>query len=125
MIVCDKCGETNKGRYKSFDQKQEDGTKKLVTWCYECLGLGLARWKSEKQLFDEYSVPFWKMMGAKPKKEDLAREKWMKKRGMSYGDLRRERDYYEAKERSAVADFNDHIKKYGRNNAPEVVHEKS
>ena len=61
--------------------------------------------KSDKELFDSTQIPFWRLIGTPPKPQDLAYEKQLKARGMTYGDAVRERDYYRAKYPSALPDF--------------------
>lgn len=39
-----------------------------------------------KQEFDKIQIPFWKMMGQKPNAQDEAYEKYLKWKGMSYGE---------------------------------------
>ncbi len=75
--------------------------------------------KSEKQIWDEISVPIWRLSGLKPKPKELQFEKYLKKRGMTYGDYRREQDYYQAKSQSAMGKFESHLKRYGKNSAPD------
>lgn len=120
-ITCDNCKRKNQYHYYTVMIN-----KSPVTLCEEC------RWgkritknsKTDKQMFDELQTPFWKLMGAKPKEKDIALEKYLKHRGMSYGDWRRERDYHAAKEQSALKDFNKHYKKYGGDNAPDPAFQK-
>lgn len=52
--------------------------------------------------FDDLQIPFWRLMGQKPKPKDIAYEKYLKSRGMTYGDAVRERDYYQARNPSAL-----------------------
>jgi hypothetical protein len=61
--------------------------------------------KSDKELFDSLQVPFWKLMGLPPKEKDIQYEKFLKHRGMTYGDAVRERDYYRARNESALKEF--------------------
>lgn len=56
----------------------------------------------DQQEFNKLQVPFWKLMGQKPKEKDIQYEKQLKRRGMSYGDAVLERDYYQANEKSAL-----------------------
>jgi hypothetical protein len=58
-------------------------------------------------------------MGQKAKPKDIALEKYLHRRGMTYGDYRRERELGLAKNPSALSDFEQHYKQYGRNNAPD------
>ena len=118
-IICDRCEQLNKGRYRTFDLEVKKGKKKMVTWCYDCLGLPFGKGKTDKKLFDELSIPFWKMMGQKPKPKDVQLERYLKHRGMSYGDMRRERDARLAKHPSAIKQFEKHVKKYGRKSEPD------
>jgi hypothetical protein len=116
MITCDVCKQSGKGRYKSFYIEEH-----LVTMCDECrLGKRIKRnGKSMNQLFDELQTPFWKMMGAKPKPKDVVLERYLKSRGMSYGDWRRERDFKEnARYQSALPQYEAHVKKYGNSGQP-------
>ena len=46
----------------------------------------------QKQEFDKLQIPFWKMMGLKPKPQEIAYEKMLKRRNMTYGDAVLERD---------------------------------
>jgi len=39
-----------------------------------------------KSEFDKLQIPFWKLMGQKPKARDIVYEKYLKSRGMTYGD---------------------------------------
>lgn len=48
--------------------------------------------KSDKERFDDLQIPFWRLMGQKPKPKDIAYEKYLKSRGMTYGDAVRERN---------------------------------
>lgn len=80
---------------------------------------------SEKALFDKLQIPFWKLMGLKPKQREIELEKKLKKRNMTYGDYRRERDYYLARQPSALPQFEKHIKKYGRKNEPNTSFQKT
>jgi hypothetical protein len=75
---------------------------------------------SQKELFDKLQTPFWKMMGAKPKEHDKQLERYLRWKGMSYGDWRRYRDYKsKASYQSVLPEFEKHLNKYGRNNAPD------
>ncbi len=90
-----------------------------MTFCDDCrYGRTVKNVKTKKQLFDEFQTPFWKMAGFKPKPHEVKFEKWLKAKGMTYGDYRRLRDSKLAKQPSAVPQFYKHYQKYGRNNAP-------
>lgn len=85
-IRCQACKQTGKGRYSSF---YHEG--KIVTVCDDC------RWgkkpgKSDDQRFNELQIPFWKLMGQKPKPKDIAYEKYLKSKNMTYGDAVRLRN---------------------------------
>jgi len=58
--------------------------------------------KSEKQIFNDLQIPFWRLMGQKPKPKDIAYEKYLKSHNMTYGDAVRKRDYRRAKEQSVL-----------------------
>lgn len=92
-----------------------------VTMCEDCRwGKKIAKnSKTDKQRFEELQTPFWKLMGAKPKEKDIALDKYLKRRGMTYGDWRLERDHEAAINPSALNDFTKHYNKYGGNNAPD------
>lgn len=107
-IQCDQCKEKGKGSYTTF--WYED---KLVTLCKECRwGAGISRnTKSPEELFNATQIPFWKLMGQKPKPKDIAYEKYLKSRNMTYGDAVRERDYHHAHEQSALPKFQHEINK--------------
>lgn len=74
--------------------------------------------KTEKQLFNELQTPFWKMIGAKPKPQEAQLDSYLKRRGIGYGEWRLEREANSAKQQGGVDRFNEHVKKYGRDNAP-------
>jgi len=88
-IQCDECKQTGKGRYST--RWIED---KPVTLCDDCrYGKGIQKnVKSENQVFNELQTPFWKLMGQKPKPKDIAYEKYLKSKNMTYGDAVRERN---------------------------------
>lgn len=121
MLKCDNCGEGNKGRYRSFDLEYEEGKKKWVTWCRDCLEGDISSTDKDKKMFEEISTPFWKHMGLKPKPKEIAFERYLKNRGMSWGDYRKEKTFYQAKQESAINQFNQHVKKYGTKNEPNPV----
>ena len=73
---------------------------------------------TDNKLFDKLQTPFWKLMGQKPKERDAKLEKFLKRKGWSYGDWRRHRDYQEGRFQSAYPKWEDHLKRYGRDNAP-------
>ena len=104
MLYCDKCKGKNKGRYRTF--KVEEGPQKgeIVTWCYDCLGTSSSYGKSDHEMWEHISTPWWKIAGLPPKPQDVALEKRMKSKGMTYGDLRKLRNL-KATHPSAVNDF--------------------
>lgn len=53
-------------------------------------------------------------MGQQPKPKDIAYEKQLKRRNMTYGDAVRERDYYRAREQSALPKLQEHLKRGGK-----------
>lgn len=118
-LKCDICKQTDKGRYQG---REVNG--KWITACNECwYGRNSGTGKTDKKIFDELQTPFWKLMGLEPKAKDIALDKYLKNRGMSYSDWRRERDAG-ARFGSALNQFEQHYNKYGRNNAPEPQHKK-
>lgn len=116
-IKCDICNQGNKFHYVTREVDMEDGKKKSITACDECWS-GPRPDKSNEAKFNDLQVPFWKILGLQPKPEEVRLERYLKNRGMTYGDWRRERDYKQATHASAYPQFASHIKKYGRNNAP-------
>lgn len=88
-IQCDECKQRGKGSYTT---RWIENT--LVTLCNDCrYGKRLSKnVKSENQVFNELQTPFWKLMGQKPKPKDIAYEKYLKSRNMTYGDAVRERN---------------------------------
>lgn len=124
MITCDICKGTGKGRYRTVELEVAEGKGKLVTACYECLSGKPRPGKSNRELFNELQTPFWKIMGLKPTEKDLKLEKYLKHRGIGYGDWRLEREYKQAKHESAIKQFESHYKHYGRNNAPDPSFQK-
>jgi len=106
MITCEQCKETGKGSYTTFEYQG-----KLLTLCRECrFGKSPRNTKSDKEVFDSLQVPFWKLMGQKPKPKDIAYEKLLKSRGMTYGDAVRERNY-KAQEKSAFSKLQHELNK--------------
>lgn len=120
-VKCDQCQKSGKGRYSSFFVEDE-----VRTLCDDCrYGRTVIPGKSDKEIFEHLQTPFWKLMGLPPKPEDKKLESYLKSRGMTYGDWRRERDYKaKANQPSALPQFEQHYKKYGRNNAPTKEYEK-
>ena len=59
---------------------------------------------SDHEKFNRLQVPFWKLMGLPPKPKDIAYEKYLKQRNMTYGDAVRERNA-RATERSSYENF--------------------
>ncbi len=112
MLKCDICKRGNRGHYVS--RYVED---KVVTACDDCW-YGPKKGKSDDDKFEELQTPFWKMIGAKPKPEEVELDRYLKHRGMSYGDWRRERDYG-ATHPSAFPEFERHLNKHGTKNAPD------
>ena len=55
--------------------------------------------------FDKLQIPFWKLMGQKAKPSDIAYEKYLNRRGMTYGDAVLERSLY-GTEKSGFEAFN-------------------
>ena len=53
---------------------------------------------------DKLQTPFWKLMGQKAKPQDIAYEKYLKSRNMTYGDAWRERNA-NAQEKSSYEQF--------------------
>lgn len=117
-LFCELCGQTNKGRYSTFYLEYDEGKKKIVTWCDDCRFM--PKGKTDKKRWEDLQTPFWIMSGQKPKPRDIKLDKYLKHRGMTYADWRRERDYKEhAKYPSALKDYEQHINKYGTKNAHE------
>lgn len=117
-IKCDQCKKSGKGRYSSFFMEDQ-----MVTLCEDCRW-GTPKGKTDQQKFDELQTPFWKLMGLPPKPQDIKLDSYLKSKNMSYGDWRRYRDS-KAQYSSALPQFEQHIKKYGRNNAPQKEYERS
>lgn len=124
MIRCDNCQEGNKGRYKTFSLEVEDADgnieKKLVTWCYDCIGTPAPTGKSDKQMWEHISTPFWVHAGLSPKKKELAQMRYMKDHNLSWGDLRKARYAKVPMTNEGVKTFEQHRAKYGRRNAPDA-----
>lgn len=121
-IRCDQCRKKNKGRYKSFLMEFEVEGKvnsRHVTMCYDCLDSPLPTGRTDKQMFEHISTPFWIHAGLKPKPHEAQQMKYMKSRGMSWGDLRKERYANVPKANTGVNEFQQHVDRYGRKNAPD------
>jgi len=123
-IRCQRCHKTNQGRYKTFNLQIGEGKYETVTWCYPCLDAPLGSKKADKEMFDHFATPFWKLMGLPAKPDEIKFEKYLKWRGMSYGDYKREKDAILAKNSSALPDFEAHLKKYGTKSAPDPTFDK-
>lgn len=108
-LVCDNCKGINKFGYKTFLYEYKEGKKKLVTWCEDCLGTRVSSGKTSQQLLEHISTPYWKHLGLKPKPKEIAFEKYLKSKGMTYGDHRR-LQATKATIPSALPEFNKHIK---------------
>lgn len=110
-IKCEECKQTGKGRYTTFEYQG-----KFITLCDECrYGTGVARNTTHPdEIFNQLQTPFWKLMGQPPKPKDIAYEKELKRRGMTYGDAVRERDYYRAREQSALPRLQEHLNRGGK-----------
>ena len=110
-LQCDECKEKGKGSYTTF--WLDDA---LVTLCKECrYGTGVPRnTKHPEEIFNSLHVPFWKLMGQKPKPKDIAYEKMLKSKGMTYGDAVRERDYLRAKNESAFPKLQQYLNRGGK-----------
>lgn len=119
-ITCDQCGKANQGKYKTFWYEFEEGEKQLVTLCYECLGDKLGSGRTDKQMFEHISTPFWIHAGLPPKPKEKLQMKYLKDRNMTWGDLRREKYAKMPMTNQGLKDFEEHRKKYGRGNAPDV-----
>lgn len=76
--------------------------------------------KTEKQLWEHISTPFWQHAGQKPNKQEQAKLDYMKRHNMTWGDMRKERDAKLATNESAAKAFYEHKQKYGTGNAPEA-----
>ncbi len=74
--------------------------------------------KNPNKIFDNLQVPFWRVAGLKAKPKEVAFEKYLKWKGWSYGDYRKIRDSKLARQPSGMKEFEDHWRKYGRENAP-------
>lgn len=53
--------------------------------------------------YDKLQIPFWKLMGQKPKARDIALDRYLKFHGLTYGQWKQKRDYYEARNPSALS----------------------
>jgi len=110
-IKCDQCKQKNKLKYSSFFY-----AGKLITLCEECRwGVPVdAKANKDKKTWEHINTPFWKLMGLPPKDKDIKLDQYLKNRNMTYGDYRKERDYYTAKEPSALPQFQKHVKEGGK-----------
>ncbi len=113
---CSTCGKKKK-KYIGLIMGAKGVLFKLACNCQTDI-LNIKIIKSDRERFNELQTPFWKLVGLKPKEKDIKLEKFLKWKGMGYGDWRRERDAKAAKYPSALPDYQKHIKKYGRDNAP-------
>lgn len=102
--------------------------------CRRCLAAGPKDEKEQnrhqvylqgKYYYEKLQTPFWKMMGLKPKPKELALDKWLAWRGMTYGDWRKERDQLKAHNPGAVNQFEQWWAKRTINEAIEQKYQKS
>lgn len=107
MIICDDCKETGKVKYYTFEFKG-----KWITLCHNCrYGVPVPRnGKSDKAVIDSLHIPFWQLMGQKAKPHEIAYEKYLKSKNMTYGEAYLKRNYYEAKNPSGLNEMKKHIK---------------
>lgn len=117
-IKCTNCGGVNKFTYKSFYLEVEEGKKELVTWCEDCLSGPVSSTDKDRKFLEEISTPFWKHMGLKPKPKEVAFEKYLKSRNMSYGEYRKEQAH-KAQNPSSYGEFAQHVNKYGTRENPQ------
>lgn len=75
---------------------------------------------ADKKMFEHISTPIWVHAGLKPNAKDKAQLKYMKDHGMSFGDLRRQREAGLERRNDAMKALQHHESKYGRGNAPDV-----
>lgn len=52
----------------------------------------LGGWMSNQHLREHAATPFWKHMGLPPKPDEVKKEKYMKWKGMTYGDVQAARN---------------------------------
>lgn len=114
MLSCDKCKQGNKGNYKSIWIE-----KNVETWCYDCLGLSPSG-KTDKQMFEHISTPYWQHLGLKPNAKEKAKLKYLKDHNMTWGDERRMREAGLEKKNLAYEALMKHQEKYGNRSAPDV-----
>ena len=120
-LICENCKQGDKGRYSTFFFN-----KKLITLCDECrwgIGVKSAEDKDKKD-FEHISTPFWQHMGLKPNKREQAQLKYLKDHNMSWGDLRKARMANVPQTNEGVKAFQEHISKFGKENAPDVAFKK-
>jgi hypothetical protein len=81
---------------------------------------------TDNKMFERLQTPFWKMAGLKPKPKEIALDRYLKWKGKTYGDWRRERDKAAgANNPSGMKQFEEHWHKYGRDNEPVTPFTKS
>ncbi len=107
MITCDDCKKTGKIKYYTFEYQN-----KFITLCHDCrYGVPVPRnGKSDKSVIDSLHVPFWQLMGQKAKPHEIAYEKYLKSKNMTYGDAYLQRNYHEARNPSGLKELQKHIK---------------
>jgi len=83
-IKCSKCGQRPARIHPVYGP----------IWCAQCSKKSKFEHhgKSVKEFLEYIGTPFWRHMGLKPKPEELAQEKMMKLRGLTYGDLQKIRN---------------------------------
>ncbi len=127
-ITCDQCKKANQGRYKTFPYEYEDKKgkvhTKLTTMCYVCLDAPALSQRTDKQLFEHISTPYWQHMGLEPKPKEKAQLQYMKAHGMSWGDMRKARYANMPTTNQGAQTFEKHYNKYGRSNAPDAAFKK-
>lgn len=103
-IKCDSCKKRNKLNYRTFFLDTDNG-KQIVTWCYDCIGNPPnSKGMTSKKAWEHINTPYWKLMGLKPKPKDIAYEKQLKAKNMTYGDAAMERSL-KAQNQSAIGEW--------------------
>ena len=115
-MKCDICKKKNQGRYSFREIEYKEGKKKSMWICWECLDGKPTKGRTDEQLFEHISTPFWVHAGLKPNTSEKAKLHYMKQHNMTWGDLRKERDAQYAKSPSGLKA----MEEYKKHGAPEI-----
>ncbi len=119
-MKCERCNEANKGRYKTFKLQVGEKEFKYVMWCTDCLDTPIGSGKSDKQMWEHISTPYWLHMGLDLKPKEKAQLQYLKSKGMTWGEYAKAKYTGVQNQSVGYQQFNEHYNQHGRGNAPDA-----